>query len=69
MDSPCFVVVHTKLVDDDNSKNGRPLAKSVALSTLSGYTTCQNPHVVLIGYTQSENDAVNVYLANGFYIE
>lgn len=69
MDSPCFVVVHTKLVDDDNSKNGRPLAKSVTLSTLGGYTTCQNPHVVLIGYTPTENDAVNAYLAAGFYIE
>lgn len=66
---PSFMVVHTILVDDDNSKNGRPLAKSVTLSTLSGYTTCQNPHVVLIGYTPAENDAVNAYLSAGFYIE
>lgn len=68
-DDPCFVVKYTLLVDEDNSKNGRPLAKSVALSTLSGYTTCQNPHVVLVGYTPTENDAVNAYLSNGFYIE
>ena len=66
---PSFMVVHTILVDDDNSKNGRPLAKSVALNTLSGYTTCQNPHVALTGYTPTENDAVNAYLAAGFYIE
>lgn len=68
-DDPCFVVKYTLLVDEDNDKNGRPLAKKVLLSTLSGYTTCQNPHLVLVGYTPTENDAVNAYLANGFYIE
>ena len=66
---PSFMIVHTILVDDDNSKNGRPLAKTVVLNTLSGYTTCQTPHIVLDGYTPTENDAVNAYLANGFYIE
>lgn len=66
---PSFMIAHTILVDDDNDKNGRPLAKRVVLSTLSGYTTCQTPHVVLDGYTPAENDAVNAYLANGFYIE
>ena len=66
---PSFMIVHTILVDDDNTKNGRPLAKTVVLNTLSGYTTCQNPHIVLDGYTPTENDAVNAYLANGFYIE
>lgn len=69
MDSPCIIVTHTKLVDDDNSKNGRPLAKSVVLNTLSGYTTCQNPHLALSGYTPAENDAVNAYLSAGFHIE
>ena len=68
-DDPCFVVKYTLLVDEDKEKNGRPLAKRVVLSTLSGYTTCQNPHLVLVGYTPTENDAVNSYLANGFYIE
>ena len=66
---PSFMVVYTILVDDDNAKNGRPLAKTVVLNTLSGYTTCQTPHIVLDGYTPAENDAVNAYLANGFYIE
>lgn len=66
---PSFMIVHTILVDDDNSKNGRPLAKTVVLNTLSGYTTCQTPHIVLDGYTPAENDAANAYLANGFYIE
>lgn len=66
---PSFMVAHTILVDDDNSKNGRPLAKTVVLNTLSGYTTCQNPHLALAGYTPTENDAVNAYLSNGFYIE
>lgn len=69
VNDPCVIVQYTMLVDDDNSKNGRPLAKSVTLSTLSGYTTCQNPHVVLVGYTPTENDAVNAYLSAGFYIE
>ena len=69
VNDPCIVVQYTMLVDDDNDKNGRPLAKKVLLSTLSGYTTCQNPHLVMIGYTPTENDAVNAYLANGFYIE
>lgn len=69
MDSPCIIITHTKLVDDDNSKNGRPLAKTVVLNTLSGYTTCQNPHLALAGYTPAENDAVNAYLASGFYVE
>ena len=68
-DDPCIVVKYTMLVDEDNDKNGRPLAKRVVLSTLSGYTTCQNPHLVLVGYTPTENDAANAYLANGFYIE
>lgn len=66
---PSFMVAHTILVDDDNAKNGRPLAKSVVLNTLSGYTTCQNPHLAISGYTPAENDAVNAYLSNGFYIE
>ena len=68
-DDPCIVVKYTMLVDEDNEKNGRPLAKRVVLSTLSGYTTCQTPHIVLDGYAPTENDAVNAYLANGFYIE
>lgn len=66
---PSFMIVHTLLVDDDNSKNGRPLAKSIVLNTLVGYTTCQNPHLALAGYTPAENDAVNAYLSAGFYIE
>lgn len=68
-DDPCIVVKYTLLVDDDNEKNGRPLAMVMRLSDLSGYTTCQTPHLVLDGYTPTENDAVNAYLANGFYIE
>lgn len=65
---PVAVAEYTLLVDDDNERNGRPLAKRVKLSTLSGYTTCQNPHLAL-PITTAENDAINAYLANGIRID
>lgn len=66
--APYFLITYTILVDDNNIRNGRPLAKNVVLSTLSGYCTCQSPHIAL-PISTAENVAINSYLANGFYIE
>lgn len=66
--SPYFLVTYTMLVEDNNSRNGRPLAKNVVLSTLTGYCTCQSPHLSF-PISPAENSAINSYLANGVFLE
>lgn len=51
-----------------NMQHGKPLMKSVALSSLSGYTVCSTGDVETNG-TLSERNALETYLTNGFWIE
>lgn len=57
-----------ELVTEDLSDFGRPLAQNKALSTLTGFVLCKDPHVQTYG-TVNETAAVNAYLESGFYIE
>lgn len=55
-------------VDDYVAERGRPLCKPVKLSTLTGYTLCEDPDLQ-ISATAEEIRAIKRYLASGFYIE
>ena len=56
------------VVDDNNTERGRPLCKSVTLSTLSGYCLCSEAEVIING-TADEAAVINNYLNTGFFIE
>lgn len=56
------------LVNEDLETLGRPLMEIKKLDDLRGYCQCLNTHTVTSG-TAQENDIVNSYLCNGFFIE
>jgi hypothetical protein len=56
------------LVNEDLETLGRPLMEIKKLDDLRGFCQCLNTHTVTSG-TAQENDIVNSYLCNGFFIE
>ena len=56
------------VIDDDNVHRGRPLCKSVQISTLSGYILVSDPDIAISG-TAEENTRIKSYMANGFFYE
>ena len=65
---PELVVEHTLLVDEDLADLGRPLMSPVKLNTLSGYIKCAEAHFAGTCF-DSEKDAINQFLIDGFYYE
>lgn len=64
-------ILHSRfieVVDDDNTDNGRPLMSDCVLSTLSGYTLIDNPHLALT-CTAGETEQIANYMKSGFFIE
>lgn len=57
------------LVDEDNETLGRPLMQIRQLGSLPGYLQVINPHILCIGSTAQEQELVNQYAANGFFME
>lgn len=53
----------------DFATTGRPLCKTVLISTLSGYVQCSETASVACAGTREEIDRINAYLAGGFYYE
>lgn len=53
----------------DFTMMGRPLAKTVQISTLSGYVKCDGTASVSCAGTQEEIQKINSYLTGGFYYE
>lgn len=47
---------------------GRPLYEWRKINTLSGFVKCSNPSINIAGYS-GDKDAVNSYLASGFYYD
>lgn len=66
---PALFCQFTDLVDEDINKNGRPLCKSVQLSTLSGYVQTANASISANGAIQAENEMIENTMNNGIYIE
>ena len=60
--------VDTRPLNEMNTRSGRPLCKTVTLSTLSGYCQCENASLDL-DCRDGERDAIYNYLNSGFYIE
>lgn len=56
-------------VDDNVALNGRPLCQTVALSTLSGFVCCDNPHIIAAGAYPSEIAEIENMLASGIFLE
>lgn len=54
--------------DEDNADFGRPLCKTVALNTLSGYIQCRDGHND-IATVKAAKDKIEEYLVNGFFYE
>lgn len=64
-------ILHSRflsVVDDDNADNGRPLMSDRLLSTLSGYTLIDNPHLAL-SCTAGETEQIAAFMRGGFFIE
>lgn len=66
--APYIISTFYSLVDEDNSRNGRPLMKQKTINTLSGYIQVENPDVDIVG-TVWEKDQIMEYMMNGFYYE
>ncbi|MBO5833969.1 MAG: hypothetical protein J6R22_03380 [Alphaproteobacteria bacterium] len=64
-------ILHSRfleVVDDDNADNGRPLMADRLLSSLSGYTLIDNPHLAL-SCTAGETEQIVTFMKSGFFIE
>ena len=57
-----------RIVDTDNTSNGRPLCQVKQISALSGYILCENAEISIPG-TKQEADEVMNFLNGGFYYE
>ena len=57
-----------KIVDEDNTRKGRPLCKVRQISTLSGYILIDSPEVDLDCF-EVERQEIASYMASGFYYE
>lgn len=57
------------VADDDNTKNGRPCCQTKTLSTLSGFTMCDNPRISGSGMSLTEQLEIERLLAAGVYID
>lgn len=62
-----LIITYQILVDDDVVNRGRPLCKTVQLSTLSGYTMIASP--LRITGTVQESAALNGIVSQGVYLE
>ena len=54
---------------DKHTKIGYPCHKIVTLSTLSGFTLCENVTIEAFGATVEELELIKQYLESGVYIE
>ena len=66
--APTAVYTYYSLVDEDNSRLGRPLCKQRTINTLSGYILCENASVET-GGTYEENRQISNLMNTGFYYE
>lgn len=57
------------VADDDLTKNGRPCCQTKTLSTVSGFTQCDNPRISGSGMTLPEQLEIEQSLAQGIYID
>ena len=66
--APVAVFTYYSLVDEDNTRLGRPLCKQRTINTLSGYILCENASVET-GGTYEENQQISQLMNTGFYYE
>ena len=57
------------VADDDLSRFGRPLCKSVTLNTLSGFIQCDSPRINASSMTLTEQTMVEQLMSIGFYLD
>ena len=57
------------VADDDLSRFGRPLCKSVTLNTLSGFIQCDSPRISASSMTLTEQTMVEQLMSIGFYLD
>lgn len=67
-DEPALVVEHYKIADEDNADFGRPLMSNRTINTIPGYIKCADGHFSGACF-DTEKDAINRYLVDGFYYE
>lgn len=67
-DEPALVVEHYKIADEDNADLGRPLMSTRTINTIPGYIKCADGHFSGACF-DTEKDAINRYLVDGFYYE
>ena len=68
MDEPALVVEHYKIADEDNADFGRPLMSNRTINTIPGFIKCADGHFSGTCF-DTEKDAINRYLVDGFYYE
>lgn len=66
---PRIIVKTVEVVDRDVTRFGRPYMKRDTVGNHSGFVLCEKPSVTLVNSFPSETDAVNRFLADGFYYE
>ena len=66
--NPRAVFRYFKLVDEDNTRLGRPLCQHRQVGALGGYMLCENAAVDIAG-TMEESQRVQAIMNSGFYYE
>lgn len=65
-----FINRHYSMIEPDlNTVIGMPCNRNYRLSTLTGYTQCNNASITVAGATIKEKLAIKSYLEGGFWIE
>lgn len=64
-----YVRHYDMLENNLNSVVGTPCHRNLLLSTLSGYTECNNASIEVQGATMTEKTSIKNYLEGGFWIE
>ena len=67
-DMPVLVSEFFRIADEDRAEMGRPLCKIRTLKNIPGYIQCQDKDLPFSG-TQTENEAINRFINQGFFYE
>ena len=66
---PLLFLEYFKVVEEDNTNFGRPIAQRKKLSTCGGFVLCSNAEIAIATATYNEMREIESYMNSGFFYE